>query len=134
MPRTPCLLSLFLVAIPTPVRADEPTRIPVFVAGQDGYHTYRIPSVIVTTRGTVLAFCEGRKTGRGDAGDIDLLLKRSTDRGKTWGRAQVVWDDADNTCGNPCPVVDAKTGTIWLLMTHNRGTDTEAKIVNGTAA
>jgi sialidase-1 len=114
-----------------PVLAAEPAQTTVFVSGEGGYHTYRIPSVIVTPKGTLLAFCEGRKAGRGDAGDIDLLLKRSTDSGKTWGKVQVVWDDADNTCGNPCPVVDAKTGTIWLLITHNFGADNEAKIVSG---
>ena len=100
---------------------------PVFVSGQGGYHTYRIPSLIVTSKGTVLAFCEGRKNGRGDAGDIDLLLRRSLDGGKTWEKTQVVWDDGPNTCGNPCPVIDAKTGTIWLLLTHNLGGDTESE-------
>jgi sialidase-1 len=105
---------------------------PVFTAGEGGYHTYRIPSLIVTKTGTLLAFCEGRKSGRGDAGDIDLLLRRSTDGGKTWGKTQVVWNDGTNTCGNPCPVVDAATGAIWLLLTHNLGKDTEAEIVNGT--
>ena len=62
----------------------EPGFSPVFTAGQDGYHTYRIPAIVVTTNGTVLAFCEGRKNGRGDSGDIDTLLRRSTDGGKTW--------------------------------------------------
>ena len=123
-------LALLLLAT---TAAAEPTHTPVFVAGQDGYHTYRIPSVIVTPKGTLLAFCEGRKTGRGDAGNIDLLLRRSTDGGKTWGKAQVVWDEGDNTCGNPCPVVDARTGTVWLLLTHNLRTDTEARIVGGTS-
>lgn len=103
----------------------------VFRSGEGDYHTYRIPALIVTSKGTVLAFCEGRKKGRGDAGNIDVLLKRSTDGGKTWGRTQVVWDDGENTCGNPCPVVDAKTGTIWLLLTHNLGADTEAQILAG---
>src|SRR3954469_16170259 len=106
------LSALLLAMFPTPVRAAEPVHTRVFVAGQGGYHTCRIPSVIVAPKGTVLAFCEGRKTGRGDTGDIDLLLKRSTDGGQTWGPARVVWDDADNVCGNPCPVVDPKTGTI----------------------
>jgi sialidase-1 len=105
---------------------------PVFTAGEGGYHTYRIPSLIATRQGTLLAFCEGRKSGRGDAGDIDLVLRRSTDGGKTWAKTQVVWDDGTNTCGNPCPVVDAATGTIWLLVTHNLGKDTEAEIVAGT--
>jgi sialidase-1 len=101
----------------------------VFVSGRDGYHTYRIPAVIVTKKGAVLAFCEGRKKSRSDAGDIDLLLKRSGDGGKTWNPQQVVWDDKDNTCGNPCPVIDKKTGTIWLLLTWNLGADRESQII-----
>ena len=100
----------------------------VFVAGQGGYHTYRIPALIVASNQTLLAFCEGRKHSRSDTGDIDLLLKRSTDSGKTWGETQVVWDDGPNTCGNPCPVVDATTGIIWLLLTHNPGDTGEAQI------
>jgi sialidase-1 len=129
----PRFTPLFLVALLAPaLRAAEPVQQPVFVAGEGGYHTYRIPSLIVTAKGTVLAFCEDRKAGRGDAGDIDLLLKRSTDGGKTWLPQQVVWDDGPNTCGNPCPVIDRATGTIWLLLTHNLGKDTEAKIVDGT--
>ena len=98
------------------------------MAGQYGYHTYRIPALIVTTNKTLLAFCEGRKNSRSDTGDIDLLLKRSADGGKTWSAQQVVWDDGTNTCGNPCPVVDEQTGTIWLLLTHNPGNTVEAGI------
>jgi len=127
------ITSLALSLFALPAAAAEPVQAAVFTSGQEGYHTFRIPSVIVAPKGSVLAFCEGRKAGRGDAGDIDLVLKRSGDGGKTWGPLQVVWDDADNTCGNPCPVVDARTGTIWLLLTHNLGSDTEAKIINGTS-
>ena len=100
----------------------------LFVAGTDGYHTYRIPSLIVSKRGTVLAFCEGRKNSASDTGDIDLLLKRSTDGGNTWNQTQVVWDDGGNTCGNPCPVVDEKSGTVFLLLTHNAGDLDETRI------
>jgi len=95
-------------------------QIDVFVSSQDGYHTYRIPAVIKAGNGHVLAFAEGRKVAGGDAGDIDLLLKRSSDGGRTWGPAQIIWDDATNTCGNPCPVLDESTGTLWLLLTHNK--------------
>lgn len=122
--------SLLFLLLPLASSA-APTHVPVFVAGQDGYHTFRIPSVIVTPKRTVLAIAEGRKAGRGDAGNIDLVLKRSTDGGQTWGQLETVWDDDANTCGNPCPVIDAKTGTIHLLLTHNLGTDTETKIVAG---
>lgn len=110
-----------------------PVQIATFTAGQDGYHTYRIPSVIVTKKGTVLAFSEGRKTGRGDTGDIDLVLKRSFDGGRTWQPQQLVWDDGINTCGNPCPVIDVSDGTIWLLLTHNLREDTEQEIVDATS-
>src|ERR1035441_2756314 len=103
----------------------------VFVAGQGGYHTYRIPSLIVTSNQTLLAFCEGRKDSSSDTGNIDLVLKRSADGGKTWSEQQVVWDDGPNTCGNPCPVVDKATGTIWLLLTHNPGDTGEAQISAG---
>ena len=104
----------------------------VFVAGTDGCHTYRIPALIVTRDGTLLAFCEGRRNGASDTGDIDLLVKRSVDGGKTWGPQQIVWDDGANTCGNPCPVVDQTTGTIWLPMTWNHGKDTESQIKQNT--
>lgn len=100
-------------------------RTTVFTAGQDGYHTYRIPSLILTTKNTLLAICEGRKTGRGDAGDIDLVLKHSEDGGQSWSELQLLYEEggtAKTTIGNPCPVVDASTGTIWLPF--NRDNDT----------
>jgi sialidase-1 len=103
----------------------------LFVAGQGGYDNYRIPAIVRSAQGTLLAFCEAR-TG-GDSGPIDLVLKRSTDNGATWGPLQVVWDDGDNTCGNPCPVLDQNTGAVWLLMTWNLGTDHERTIMAGTS-
>ena len=53
---------------------DDILRRDVFISGQDGYHTYRIPAMVITAKGSVLAFCEGRKEGRGDSGNIDILL------------------------------------------------------------
>jgi sialidase-1 len=110
-----------------------PELTDVFVAGEGAYHTYRIPSAIVTKRGTLLAFAEGRRSGAGDAGDIDQLLRRSQDGGRSWTPVQVIGDNGPNTFGNPCAVVDARTGTIWLLTTQNRGTDREKDIIAGTS-
>jgi sialidase-1 len=112
--------------------ADAVEQTPVYVAGEGGYHTYRIPSLLMTPQGTLLAFCEGRVSGRGDAGNIDLLLKRSDDGGRTWGKTQVIWNDGANTCGNPCPVIDRATGVIHLLLTKNLGEDNEAEIKSNT--
>ena len=110
---------------------EEISHTDVFVSGKEGYPRHRIPAIVLTNKGTLLAFCEGR-TG-GDSGDIDMVLKRSTDSGKTWGPLQVIWDDRGNTCGNPCPVVDRDTGTIWLVMTWNLGSDHEGTIMAGTS-
>jgi len=113
--------------------ADRLDPVDVFVSGAGGYDTYRIPAVVSTKAGTVLAFCEGRKRSASDTGDIDLVLKRSNDGGRTWSAPIVVWDDGTNTCGNPCPVVDRETGTIWLLLTWNRGDDAESRIIAQTS-
>ena len=94
-------------------------QAPVFRSGEEGYHTYRIPALAVTNRGTVLAFCEGRKNSSADNGDIDLLLRRSLDSGRTWRPRQTLWDQGEETIGNPCPVVDRATGTIWLACCRN---------------
>jgi sialidase-1 len=106
----------------------------VFIGGEGAYHTYRIPSAIVTPNGTLLAFAEGRKADAADAGDIDLVLRRSRDGGRTWTPLQRIGDNGPNTFGNPCAVVDARTKTVWLLTTQNRGTDREKDIIDGTSA
>src|SRR5690348_3843809 len=78
----------------------------IFRNGDAGYSCFRIPAIVLTKSGTLLAFAEGRKRGCSDTGDIDLVLKRSHDGGKTWSKVTVVWDDTTNTCGNPAPVID----------------------------
>lgn len=103
----------------------------LFIAGQAGYHTYRIPALAVTMRGTLLAFCEGRRHSSSDAGEIDLLLKRSFDGGFTWEEMQVVVSEPEMTCGNPCPVVDPFDGAIRLPFTKNRAADTQEIIQQG---
>lgn len=100
----------------------------IYQPGDDGYACFRIPAMITTKNGTLLAFAEGRKFNCGDSGDIDLVLRRSFDGGKTWRPMQVVWSDSTNTCGNPVPVQDVSTGKIWLISTWNNGQDHEKQI------
>ncbi|WP_053709431.1 exo-alpha-sialidase [Streptomyces sp. NRRL B-3648] len=94
----------------------------LFKAAQDpGYACFRIPAVVRTADGTLLAFAEGRVLNCGDAADIDIVLKRSTDGGRTWEPLQVVNEGAGDTHGNPAPVVDRATGRVWLAETYNTG-------------
>lgn len=110
-----------------------PFKTDVYVSGTDGYAYYRIPAIIKVGDGVLLAFCEGRKSNWRDHGNIDLLVKRSMDGGKTWSRTILIWSDGNNTCGNPCPVFDEITGKVWLFSTHNLGRDRYADIANGTS-
>lgn len=114
--------------------AKAPIQSVLWESGKGGYHSYRIPSLLALPGGVVLAFCEGRKRSLSDSGDIDLLMRRSRDGGVSWGEQRVVWDDGENTCGNPCAVFDSATGTVLLLMTHNPGNKDEAAINAGDGA
>ena len=129
------LIILMLVSVMVHGRGiagnDEPSAL--FKTGDSGYACFRIPAIVRTGKGTLLAFAEARKKGCSDTGDIDLVLRRSTDQGKTWTPLQVIWDDGDNVAGNPAPVVDFATGTIWLLSTWNLGKDHESQIINQTS-
>src|SRR4051794_10973895 len=59
-------------------------KLDLFEAEKDGYALYRIPGMAVTTKATVLAYCEARLNSGSDWGTIDIMLRRSTDDGKTW--------------------------------------------------
>jgi sialidase-1 len=116
------------------VAAAEPAveKIDLFEPNTGGYKLYRIPGVVVTAKGTVLAYCEARKSDRGDWGTIDILLRRSADGGKTWDApraiadvpgpkpknpvalAQKLADPNDVTYNNPVMIAD-RSGAVHLL-------------------
>ena len=125
--RSLCVIAFLPLILPgctrTPLLPEKQlfSETQIFTSGEDLFHTFRIPALIATPQGTLLAFCEGRRQSRSDTGDIDLVLRRSFDNGKTWTPPRVIAEDAENTVGNPCPVIDQDTGTIWLLLTSNPG-------------
>ena len=86
----------------------------VFFAGELGYKEFRIPALVVTNDGTLLAFSEAGRTSS-DYGDRDILFRRSTDLGNTWSEVQTIYDEGTSRCGSPGIVVDRSTGRIHLL-------------------
>jgi sialidase-1 len=104
-------------------------RSEVYHKGMAGYSSFRIPAIVRTKDDILLAFAEARKDGGGDSGNIDLVVRRSEDGGRTWGDIITVWDDGANTCGNPAPVVEYNSGRVLLLMTWNHGQDSEHAIM-----
>lgn len=108
-------------------QASQPDVTVLFQRRMEGYSAFRIPALVQTPTGRIIAFAEGRMIPS-DSGDIDLSMKYTDDLGKTWSNTRIVWDDKENTCGNPVPVVDRRTGRIILLTTWNRGEDRESQI------
>ena len=86
----------------------------VFLEGTEGYHTYRIPSIVTTREGSLLAFCEGR-IDRPDQSENDMVLKRSTDRGETWTPAKTIASFGRGHLNNPEAVVLRKSARILFM-------------------
>jgi sialidase-1 len=103
-------LALFIAF---PLFAAEPVFINVFTSGAESYASIRIPAVTVTNTGTVLAFAEGRQKPQ-DQAENDIILKRSTDGGKTWSPLKVLHDDGTHSLNNPAVVQEQQSGRIFL--------------------
>ncbi len=135
-------LALVLVfATPLALQAASPQfeESPIFVAGRDGINTYRIPSIIATSKGTVLVFCEGRRDSYVDGTATNLVLKRSPGNSiasnpvhdskaadaPAWGQ-KMTWQPmqvllrtkAGEAYMNPVPIIDKRDGTIFLLVNY----------------
>ncbi len=114
-------------------QADVFTTTDIFVNGQDGYNQYRIPALITAPNGDLLAFCEGRDS-MSDHGEIDMVMKRSSDGGTTWGDLVVI-SNMTKIDGNPGVVVDYMDPAYpdgRLFMVFNTSTLDEVIIRNGT--
>ena len=92
----------------------------VFVSGRDGYFAYRIPAIGTAPDGSLLAVAEARKYNLQDPGfekqDIDLVMKRSTDSGRTWSAMKIIEDPGERwSAANPAVLVDRDTRRVWLF-------------------
>ncbi|HAS60717.1 MAG TPA: sialidase [Algoriphagus sp.] len=91
--------------------------------GDDGVHSYRIPGLVTTPKGTLLAVYDIRRNSSVDLqGDIDVGLSRSNDGGRSWAPMEVIMDmgeygnlpEDQNGIGDPAILVDHETGDIWV--------------------
>lgn len=119
--------------------AGECGAVDVFVSGESGYDTFRIPAVVAVKepgsgRDVLVAFAEGRRLGKADHGDVDVVLRRSYDGGCTWSEVRAVAESGQDTLGNPVPVAVGDSGRLVLLTTRNGGDATESAIMTGQAA
>ena len=87
----------------------------LFEEGSYGYTLYRIPSLVCTREGTLLAFCAARKGGGGDWDPIDIVMRRSTNGGRSWEAQKRLVHYEDKLSDNAVPVVDYISGDVHLL-------------------
>ena len=116
--------------------ADEPreTLTPVFAKGSDGYACFRIPAIVHTPAGTLLAFAEARRDSCNDFGDVRIVMRKSSDNGRSWGPLVTVAENGSLQAGNPTPVVDTldkrfQHGRIFIV--YCTGDATEAAVMRG---
>jgi sialidase-1 len=102
--------------------AEQPDSTLVFAPGTAGYVSMRIPALVATKKGTLLAFCEARVGSASDWAEMDLLMRRSTDKGKTWSAPVVVSKRmGPQPNGNPTPIA-AADGTVHLVFQRDYAT------------
>jgi len=124
-----CFL-LVLTLLAGRLAAQSCEQADVFPFGMDGVKVYRIPGLLVTPKGTLLAYCEARRDGKSDWGEIEVRLRRSVDGGTTWSAAtqlghhgprlegnprKQTGGEKEQTVNNPVMVADRETGVITLL-------------------
>ncbi len=111
-----------------------PTRkVDVFVGGQEGYNVFRIPSLVVTRKGTLLAMCEGRKSII-DHSENAIVLKRSLDGGLTWEPLRTIAAMGRDSLNNPQAVVVRETGRVILFFQRYPYPSNEHRVVAGYVA
>lgn len=125
------LAVLLMQVIQSSLFAQDSEKVTVFESGKEGYNSYRIPAIIQAENGDILAFAEGRVAGSADFGHVNIVMKRSTDKGKTWGKLTVVASNQKLQAGNPAPVLDQSdpkypNGRLFLF--YNTGNTDEGKM------
>ncbi len=117
------VLALTLISAPScgTLDAADPLldKTDLLTAGQSGYETFRIPGVVVTGKGSVLAYCEARRGSKSDWADIEILLTRSTNGGNTWSPPQRIADSGKDTVNNAVAIVDRDNGRVHFLYCIN---------------
>lgn len=127
-------LALSLIALPALAATVRGAFTPVFTNGNDGYKCFRIPAIVATPDGALLAFAEGRRNGCNDFGNIQIVMRISRNQGKTWGPLEIIARNSDLQTGNPVPVVDTMDNRYpkgRVLLVYNTGNASETAVREG---
>lgn len=117
------VLALTLTCCLGAVAQTPPVRSLVFDRNTYGSKYYRIPGLVVAKDGSIVAVADKRIEHNNDLpAKIDIVVRRSTDGGRTWGDYITVAEhDSIGGYGDPAIVMDRKTGDILIICTHGNG-------------
>ncbi len=123
--RSLLLSVLLLAAMPLTLHAQraELNRTRLWYAGENGYDTYRIPGILTTPGGTVVAYGVGRRRLQdGDWSDSDIVLRRSLDGGAHWDKSRRIAGESSGVTDNPVAIASRAKGVVYLLYQHDYAT------------
>lgn len=128
-----CLTCCWLASCNSSTDQTQNINTVVFQSREEGYSHYRIPALIKSEH-LLYAFAEARKNSANDNGNINIVLKRSHDWGKSWEGLIHVLDSPDESVQNPTPIYIPEDNRILLLFTKRTvGSDTEHMIRDGSS-
>ena len=117
-PRLSRRTALALAAAPLLRAREQPLfeQTVLFRQGDAGVHTYRIPALLETAKGTLLAVVDARHDSSTDLpAHISLMIRRSHDRGRTWSPAVFLRQVKEGGVGDPSLLLDRNTGRVWCF-------------------
>ncbi len=130
----------FALACGSGQASSKPARtdlVRVFTNGTQGYSCFRIPAIIRTPDGMLLAFAEARRNSCADFGDVRIVMRRSRNGGRTWSQLRTVAENGDLQAGNASPAVDLpdpRSPRGRVLLIYTTGNAPEAAVMRGKGA
>ncbi len=124
------LLGAIIFLVSCASKEEEHKGIALRSHGEEGVDTYRIPGLVTTNKGSLIAVYDIRRNGAVDLQeDVDIGLSRSTDGGYSWEAMKIIMDmgewgglpEDQNGIGDPSVLVDKNTGTIWVAAVWAHG-------------
>jgi sialidase-1 len=121
-PRIALAIGLLLLPfIPLPLSATEPLfeTVCLFPITPNNKPNYRIPGLLLAANNDLLAIAERRNDGPGDIGNHDIVMKRSSDQGRTWSDEILIFDDENRVCTDLTLGRD-QSGKLWIFFLRDK--------------
>lgn len=112
------MLATFLV-VPAYAKPTAFLQVELFQQGEAGVHTYRIPALVQTTKGTLIAVVDARRDSSRDLpAHISLVMRRSFDGGRDWEPVRTILAVNKGGVGDASLLLDRSNGRVWCFHSY----------------